>query len=193
MSGLVDRLQLVFKRMARVGLQRRERQKLLPRHHSLIVPRTRASSLSTDPALRWSKRARLETAVTWRVAFEVARVDLDAPDCSWRAKPDDRPVVTGTATPPRLPAIAHVPRVAWHDEVVARSEKHVAARDDHASVLHCGEIDLAAPPQPRPIRHDVAVDAQPRDAAVRIDPQPKMRRLRRAVDGQQVVGGARER
>ena len=60
-------------------------------------------------------------------------------------------------------------------------------------MLDGGEIDVAAPAQPLPVGDDVAVDAQPRDAAVGKDPQPQVRRRRRAVDRDEIVRVAVER
>ena len=138
-------------------------------------------------------RASVEAAHAWRVPFEMARVDLDAPNRARRAEPDDRPVVPGAAAPLGFPAVAHVPRVARHDQVVPRSEEHVAAGDDHAAVFDRGEIDVAAPAQPLPVGHDVAVDAQPGDAAVGEDSQSHVRRGDRGVDREQVVRVALQR
>ena len=156
---------VVFERVARVRLERRARHQLLP------VPAARQVR-----ARRVVRGARLEAARPGRVALEVPRVHLHPPNRARGAETDDRPVVPGPAAPPGFPSVAHVRRIARHDQVVARPEEHVAAGDDQAAVLGGGEIDLAAPPQARPVGDDLAVDAQPRDAAVGKDPQAQVRR-----------------
>ena len=127
---VADAPQLVFEDVPRVRLERRARQELSP----LATRRGRAS---------FAGRA-LEAAGARRVALEVARVDFDPPNRARGPEPDDRPVVPRPAPPLRLPAVAHVRRVARHDQVVARAEEHVAARDDQAAVLDRREIDVAA-------------------------------------------------
>ncbi len=88
------------------------------------------------------------------------------------------------------PMLSASPR---QDQVVPRSEEHVAAGDDHAAVLGRGEIDVTAQAETRPIRQDVAVDAQPRHAAVGKDAQPQVRRATATLDGKDVVRIAGQR
>src|SRR5437762_9588594 len=96
---LVDSAHLVLERVAGVRVKRRARQELPP----------------LDAAGR-----RVETARARRVSLEVPRVDLDPLHAAGRGQPDHGPVVTRTTTAPGLPAVAHVQRVAGHDEIVAR-------------------------------------------------------------------------
>src|SRR5438093_9073870 len=72
----------------------------------------------------------LQAACARRVALEVARVDLHAANGAGGAETNDGPVVARATPPLRFPAVAHVRGVAGHDQVVARTEEHVAARDD---------------------------------------------------------------
>src|SRR5262249_7778290 len=108
-----------------------------------------------------------------RVVFEVRGIAFDPPDGAFGAEPYDRPVVTGPASALRLPSITHVRRVAGHDQIVARSEEHVAARDDDGAMLDGREIDVALLAQPFPVGHHLAVDAQSRAG-----PSGKIRRRR---------------
>ena len=109
----------------------------------------------------------------WRVSTSTRRIVPAAPS---------RTIVQSWPGPRRrlrFPAVAHVRRIAGHDQVVPRAEEHVAARHDDAAVLGGGQVDLAAQSQPLPVGHHFAVDAQARDAAVGKDPQPQVRRRRR--------------
>src|SRR6266511_4103789 len=55
------------------------------------------------------------------------------------------------------------------------TEEHVAARQDHAAIFHRREIDLTANLfQAIPVRQGFAINAQPRDAAVRKDLETKV-------------------
>src|SRR5262249_8564355 len=110
-------------------------------------------------------------------------VDLEPLEHAGRGEPDDRPVVAGAATPPGLPAVGHAARWTRLDEVVARAEEHVAAALDDGAVLERGQVDRPTERgQSRPPRHDLAMDPQPRDAAVGKDREPDMREPRRAGD-----------
>src|SRR5690242_850920 len=102
-------------------------------------------------------------------------VDFDAMNVSGAAEFDDGPIVTWTTTAFSFPAVAHVCRATGHDQVVAVAEEHVATGQHEAAVFHSRQIDVAAGAfQLIPIGYDLAVDAQPRDAAVRIDFEAKM-------------------
>src|SRR5262245_24896712 len=101
--------------------------------------------------------------------------------------------MTRTATALRLPAIAHVRRVARHDQVVPRPEEHVAAGDDEAAVLRGREIYIAAFAEPIPVGDDVAVRPKPRDTAVWVDAETQMGCSRGFGDREQVVRVAFER
>src|SRR5262245_15626275 len=153
---VADRADFVLEHIAPVRLQRRARHQ-------------------RDPPLHPGVAATLETARARRVPLEVTRVHLDAPYGSDSAQTHARPVVTGAAPALRFPAVAHVRRVARHDQVVTRTIEHVAACDDEATMLRRGQVDIAAAREPRPIGHDVAVNTKPRDAAIRENAQPQMR------------------
>ena len=68
-----------------------------------------------NPCARYTD---LEAAGARRIAFEMARVHFDALNESPGREPDDDPVVTRAAPALRLPPVAHVARVAGHDQVV---------------------------------------------------------------------------
>jgi len=114
----------------------------------------------------------------------MARVDLDPSNYARRPEAHDGPVVSRPAAALRFPSIGHVTRVAGHDQIVTRTEKHVAARDDEAAMLGGGEIDVAALCEPNPVGDHLTVDPKPRDAAVRKDPEAHMSRFWRIADGE---------
>ncbi len=60
-------------------------------------------------------------------------------------------------------------------------------------MLRRRQVDIAATPEPFPVGHDVAVDAQPRHPAVRKNPETQVRGLRRPFDRDEVVRIAVER
>ena len=165
-------------------LERHPRQQIPPQ--CWTVERFQQQGLVLDLRQR-------NTAGGRRVALEVPRIHLDPPDRPRCGEADDRPVVSRSAPPPGLPAVAHVRGVAGHDQVVPRSKEHVAARDDETAVLGSPEIDFATPPERLPVCGDAAVDAQPRDAAVGVDAKAHVRRQRRAGNRQQVLRVAAER
>src|SRR5678809_1860 len=88
---------------------------------------------------------------------------------------DDGPIMTWATPPFRFPAVAHVYRTAGHDQVVTVTEEHVAAGEYEAAVFYCGEIDVATAFELIPIRHDLDINAQPRDATGQIDFETKKR------------------
>src|SRR5688572_31191629 len=101
---------------------------------------------------------------------------------------DDGPIMAGAATAFRFPAVAHVGGAARHDQVVTMSKEHVAARDHECAVFDGCEIDVAAGTfEPFPLRRDDAVNAQPRDAAVREDLEPQVCDPFVVLDGKRVL------
>ena len=115
-------------------------------------------------------------------------IDFDSPDCTLRPETDDGPVVSRAAAALGFPSVAHVGRVARHDQVVARSVEHVAARDHGPAMLDRSQVDIAATAQPIPVGHDFTVNTEPRHPAIRKDTEPQVRRGLRILDRQQVVG-----
>src|SRR6476659_6484695 len=135
-----------------VGAERRRGQDFLP------------------PALRRQRITglqHLERATPRRVSLEIARVHFDAADDPGKAEAQDRPVVTGPASPLRFPAVVHPERRAGKNEVVPLAEEHVARAENESAVLQGREVDLLA--GHRGLRGNETVHAEPRDAAVRID------------------------
>ena len=98
----------------------------------------------------------------WRVSTSTRRIVPAAPS---------RTIVQswpGPAAPLGLPAVAHVRRVARHDQVVPRAEEHVAARRRRRRRARPRRGRRRPARRSRvPVGDDLAVDAQPRDAAVR--------------------------
>ena len=80
-----------------------------------------------------------------------------------------------TAAPFRLPAVPHVIGTAWHDEIVHRTEKHVAASERHSAIFDGGEIDQFTRLYFTPIGQDDSVNPKPRNAAVRKNIEPHVR------------------
>ena len=120
--------------------------------------------------------AGLERATLGEVAFEVRRVYLEATYASRRAESDDRPIVPRPAAPFGFPAIAHVRGAARHNQIMTMAEKHIAARKHQPAILDGPKIDLSANLfQAIPIRHDFAVNAQARHAAIGVDFETKVR------------------
>ncbi len=105
------------------------------------------------------------------------------------------------ASPTRLPASAHVDGPTGRDEIVHRPEEGVAARERQASVTHAGEIDLARlevrgrllVDRLAEVRHDLAEDPQPRDAAIRIDVQAHVRVGASVLHGEEVLRAGTKR
>ena len=179
------------RRMSRVGLQRR-------------APEDRASPSSLAPPFGPPDRARarlpsrdLDRARSGRVALEVAcrrSTRSMRPAAARRTTPSRG----RAAAPARLPAVAHVHGAAGHDQVVPIRRRTCRS---HATtmpaVLGGREVDAPAPearprPATRPVRHDLAVHAQARDAAVGIDVEPQVREALRRVDGELVLRAALE-
>ena len=128
-----------------------------------------------SPRARSRGVAAFERAAPGGVALEVGGVDLDALERAAPSQlgrsPSRGPARAAASSPSRRPCR----RRAGHDQVVAVAEEHVAAGDDQAAVLHRREVDLAGGRTSRgQSGSDLAVDAQPRDAAVREDVEPQV-------------------
>src|SRR6266566_9455403 len=78
------------------------------------------------------------------VSLEVVGVELDAIDRAATTEAHHGPVMPRSATPFRLPAIAHVCRASWHDEILTVTVVHVTAADDEAAILDRREVGLAS-------------------------------------------------
>jgi hypothetical protein len=79
---------------------------------------------------------------------------------------------------------------------VAGAEEHVVARHDQRAVLGGSEVDelwASASAHPARVGHHVAVDAEPRDAAVGIDVEAQVREALVRVDLEVVLRAASER
>src|SRR5947207_1993016 len=73
-----------------------------------------------------------------------------------------------------FPAVAHILGTAWHDQIVHRAEKHVAARERHTAVLDRRQIYDIARFQLAPVGNDDAVNTKTRDAAIGENIETKM-------------------
>lgn len=109
------------------------------------------------------------------IAAEMGRVDHDPTDGSASAQTHQHPVVMpGLPAAFRFPAVAHVVAAARQEQVGAGAEMLVAARHGHAA--HDGRaqfhLDVAAGGEHG---KGLAVEAKPRDAAVREHEQTHMR------------------
>src|SRR5688500_199209 len=111
MRDVADPAQLLIEAMPGVRLQRRREQRP-PAIDLLAVALRRAHAIH-----RAQRRS---------VALEVRRIDLELIDRTRGSELDDRPLVAGTATPPRLPAVGHAARRARLDQIEPRAEEHVA-------------------------------------------------------------------
>src|SRR5690349_23092000 len=94
---------------------------------------------------------------------------------SWASELYDGPIVSGPATPFRFPSVTHIRRSSGHDQVVAVTKEHVAARKHERAVFRGCEIDVARTLESFPIGHDLTVHTQPRHATIGKDPETKMR------------------
>ena len=88
----------------------------------------------------------------------------------------------GPATTPCFPSVAHVRRPPRKNEILAMSVVHVAARHYVAAVLHRGEIDFATAVRRTRTCSNLAVYAKTRDATIRKDVEPQVRRGLVALD-----------
>src|SRR5947209_7821051 len=159
-------LQLILVEVSRVRLQWRARQKLAPRQtfECRVVHTVRG------------RDGRFERAAFGEVPTKVRGVNFDPPDAARRAEAYDAPVVSGPAASLRLPPVAHVEAATGHDEVVPVSEELIARRNDQPAVLDRRQINKSACAHDSlPVGHDLAVDAQTRDTAVRVNLEAKMR------------------
>src|SRR5207247_6212419 len=95
MRGGVERPDLVLERMPGMGLQRAWWQQLLPQPALVRVHGLKEHRLIVHGA-------GIKTARGRRIAFEVPRVDLDAPNRAACRKTNDRPVVARAAASFRL-------------------------------------------------------------------------------------------
>ena len=116
------------------------------------------------PLLQHFYRARRRS-----VPLEPGRVHLDAADAPRQPQPHDRPVVPGAAAAAGLPAVVHASWRARQDQVVPRSEEHVARGDDESAVLKAGQVDFLFASQLFRLRRHRPVQPESGDAAVRVD------------------------
>ena len=105
------------------------------------------------------------------VELQVRGVDLGEPDHAGRGEPDHRPVVAAVAAARRLPALGLVAGEPGEQHVVGRGVEPVRALDDAGAVLQGRQVDGQAG-HVAGVGDDVAVHAEPRDAAVREHVQP---------------------
>ena len=150
-----------------------------------LVTSEQFSTATVITLRRVDKRNALSRALIaeLRVAFEVTRVDLDAPDGPGRAKPDDRPVVTGAAPSLGLPAVAHVERASRHNQIVTMAEEHIAAREDAPALLYRRQINLAATHQQSlPVGQDLSVNAQAGHTSIGVNLQAQVRKAALVAD-----------
>src|SRR5260221_6929278 len=118
------RHELPGERMQLVRAELRPRQDLLP---------TRGIACKRREA-RLSRPAAFEGGALRVASLEMVRVDLDPVEDSGGAEPQDEPIMSRTAPPTRLPAVAHVRGAAGHDQVVLGAEVHVAGAEDEPAV-----------------------------------------------------------
>ena len=138
--------------------------------------------------------ADLERTGVGVVALEVRRVDLDALDLGLGRQPEHDPVVALAPPAPRLPPVVHAVRVAGRDQVVRRGEEQVARVEHDPARQRRRDVGPAAGVGERSqIRERLAVDAEPRDPAVREDVEPEVRDPERRGDVEPVARIALER
>src|SRR5215813_11149570 len=101
-------------------------------------------------------------------------VDLDPADAAAMAQRQDRPIIARLAAPAGFPAVAHIGRPAGCRQVLRAAEMLIVAGNRSAAILHGGEVDEGTGGEPAPVAMDLAMDPQPRDAAVGIDVEPDM-------------------
>ena len=101
------------------------------------------------------------------VALELVGVDFDFSDRAGQPELQDDPIVSGTAAAFCFPPVAHVLGATGHDQIVHRTEKHVATGERHSAIFDGREIDQFAWFQLAPVGDNYAVDAKTRYAAVR--------------------------
>ena len=121
------------------------------------------------------------------------RIDFDAPDVAGASQFDDAPVEPCAAPALGFPAVAHVLRLSGHDQIVPVPEKHIARLQHRAAVLGRRQIDLAVAFCERiPVGHDLAVNAEARHAAVRVNFQTQVRGAVFVIDPKRIFRVARE-
>ena len=134
------------------------------------------------------RNAALERAAFGIIALKMRCIDLDPRDRAGSAEFDDAPVVAGAASPLRFPAVAHILCKARHYQIVPVAKKHIARQRHVAAILGRREVDLAVSLfQGVPIGQHIAVNAKPRDAAVRVDLEPQMRHAAGVFDREFVL------
>ena len=99
-----------------------------------------------------------------------ARCPARRPRRTRRTPAGPRPSRCLVAPPGGLPAVAHHPGQARHEQVGGGGVEHVAAAGDDGAVLQRGQVDGRGQ-QPR-VGHRLAVDPQPGHPAVGEDRQP---------------------
>ena len=98
-----------------------------------------------------------------------------------------------TASPFRLPAIAHVQRAPRHDEIVFGPEEHVAACQDLRAVVRGGEIDLVRQSADAlPVGDDPTMEAKPGHPTIGEDVETHVGESERMSDREDVLAIARE-
>ena len=96
------------------------------------------------------------------------------------------PVVAVVAATRGLPALAHRPGQPGGDQPVRRAVEEVAAAGDPAAVLEGREVDGAERLDRPRVGDDLAVHAQPGDAAVGVDREPHVGPAPAGRDGEDV-------
>ncbi len=90
------------------------------------------------------------------------------------AEPQDDPIVAGRPATRRLPSIPHVHAPPRGDEIVHAAEVLIAAKDGPAAVFDCEQVDKLGLVCSFPVRPNLAVNAESRDAAIRVDVQAQV-------------------
>lgn len=108
------------------------------------------------------------------ISPEVRRVDDDVVDLALRTELDNRPVNVLSARALRFPAVAHVLAAAREEEIVLCAEVLVGAR--YGDAAHDGGAELEdGVRRGREHGHCDAVQAEPRDASIRVHEQTDVR------------------
>ncbi len=82
---------------------------------------------------------------------------------------DDAPVVARLAAAAGFPAVAHVDAAARHQQAGSQPEVLVVDLDHVGAVLHRGQVEQRGAVRALPVDLRLAIHAQARDAAVRVD------------------------
>ena len=146
MGAVVDRGKFPLEEMSRVGLQFGFGQNFGP-------ARIFAGQFVSRSIWRGASVDRTHVGV---VPLKVIGVDFDFADRTRQSELQDNPIVSGTAPAFCFPPVSHILGTTGHDEIIHRTEEHVAAGQRHSSIFDGREIDKFAGFQLAPVGDDNA-------------------------------------